>query len=258
MTFPAFESLPGAAGSRIVLICDHAANSVPPEIHGGSLGLPAEDMARHIAFDPGARAVTVRLAERLGAAAVLSTFSRLVIDPNRAADDPTLVRRIYDRSVIEGNRDADAAEIARRTNTYYRPYHAEIDRVMGMIAGSGAVPLLISVHSFTPQLTGHAPRPWHVGVLWDGVAGRMALPLMDRLRAEPDLCIGDNEPYFGKFAGDCVDQHAISRGLPHVILELRNDLIATEATQHAWADRLAPHLAALLELEESRHRITPA
>ncbi|MEO1539624.1 MAG: N-formylglutamate amidohydrolase [Pseudomonadota bacterium] len=258
MSFAPFERIPGQTGSRTILICDHASNAVPSEIHGGSLGLPSEDMERHIAYDVGARGVTLKLAELLGAAAVLSTFSRLVIDPNRDADDPTLVRRIYDGSVIEGNRGADAAEVARRKDAYYHPYHRQIDREIDSVAATGAVPIVISIHSFTPRLKGQQQRPWHIGVLWDGIDGRLAQPLIASLRSEPDLCIGDNEPYWGKFQGDCVDQHAIAHGLPYVLIELRNDLIASEADQIAWADRLAPHLAALLDLGESQQRLVPA
>lgn len=176
---------PGATG-RLLLICDHARNAVPPEI--GDLGVPAVDMERHIAWDVGARGVTRGLAARLGAPAVLSTYSRLVIDPNRGEDDPTLVMRLYDGTIIPGNRRIEEAEIARRIAAYHRPYHAAIDAEIDRIAAAGAAPALVSIHSFTPQLRGRPPRPWHVGLLWDR-DDRLLRPMMRRLVGSPYLCV---------------------------------------------------------------------
>ena len=234
----------GGADRRAILTCDHASNRMPEEI--GDIGLSPADMARHIAYDVGARGVTLGLADRLGITAVLSRFSRIVIDPNRAEDDPTLVRRIYDRSVVEGNRHADAAEVARRLATYYRPYHDAIAGRIAQMRASGTDPAIIAIHSYTPQLAGRPPRPWQVGILWDEVDGRMALPLMAALRAE-GWCVGDNEPYPGTYGGDSQDRHAMQPGLPNVLIEIRNDLIADAEGQAAWADRLAPHLSRILD-----------
>lgn len=222
---------------RLVLVCDHARNAVPPEI--GDLGLPDDEMARHIAYDVGARGVTLGLAARLGAGAVLSTWSRLVIDPNRGEDDPTLVMRVYDGTIVPGNRHIDAAEIERRKAAYHRPYHAAIDAALDAVVAAGMAPVLLSVHSFTPQFRGRPWRPWHVGVLWDRDA-RLVHPLIARLRAEPDLVVGDNEPYSGQLRGDCMWIHGTSRGIPHALIEIRNDLIGTAEDQAAWAARLAP------------------
>ena len=230
---------------RWVVTCDHASNRVPPEVAGGDLGLPAEDMARHIAHDIGAAGVTRRLAEALGGAAILSDFSRLVIDPNRGEDDPTLVMRLYDGTIVPANRDVDAAERARRLDTLHRPYH---DALAGLLEARAA-PAICAVHSFTPRLRGRAPRPWQVGVLYASDT-RLAAPLLARLRAEPDLTVGDNEPYSGALPGDAMDRHALSRGRLHVLIELRQDLISEEAGQIEWADRLAPHLTAALKEAE--------
>ena len=126
-TYAAFESYAPDADARadgLVLVCDHASNAVPPWV--APLGLPAEDMARHIAWDVGARGVTLALAKLMGAPAIMSRFSRLVIDPNRGEHDPTLVMKIYDGSVIEGNRHFDAIETARRIEHLHRPYHNAI------------------------------------------------------------------------------------------------------------------------------------
>ncbi|MDT8345621.1 MAG: N-formylglutamate amidohydrolase, partial [Thermohalobaculum sp.] len=179
----------------LILLCDHARNAVPPEI--GDLGLPAEDMGRHIAFDVGARGVTLGLAARLGAGAVLSTYSRLVIDPNRGEDDPTLVMKLYDGSIVPANRHVDGAEVERRLVAYHRPYHDAIGLAIDEVLEAGRLPVLVAIHSFTPQFKGRPPRPWQVGVLWDRDA-RLAGPLIRRLEAEGDLCVGDNEPYSGQ------------------------------------------------------------
>ncbi|SEA54634.1 N-formylglutamate amidohydrolase [Rubrimonas cliftonensis] len=230
----------------LLFVCDHASNAVPPEI--GDLGLPAADMARHIAWDVGARGVTLALSDAFDAPAVLSRFSRLVIDPNRGEDDPTLVMKLYDGTIIAGNRHADAAEVSRRLEHYHRPYHAAVAAALDRAVGTGATPAVIAIHSFTPQLRGRAPRPWHVTVLRNG-DDRIADPLLARLRAEDELVVGDDEPYTGYLEGDTMARHGLARGLPHVLIELRNDLIADAEGQQAWAALLARCLADVLDLD---------
>lgn len=228
--------------SRWLITCDHASNRVPPCIGGGSLGLPDADMHRHIAYDIGAAAVTRALADALGAPAVLSNFSRMVIDPNRGLDDPTLLMKLYDGSVIPANRHADAIEKARRVAAFHAPYHD----ALAELAARRDDTVIVAMHSFTPQLNGRPPRPWHIGILYADDR-RFTDPLMDRLRAEPDLCVGDNEPYIGHLPGDAVDRHALQTGRHNALIELRNDLIETPDQQIAWAKRLAPILTRTLE-----------
>jgi predicted N-formylglutamate amidohydrolase len=232
---------------RWLVTCDHAANRVPDWVAGGDLGLPAADMARHIAFDVGAAGLALALAERLDSPAILAGFSRLVIDPNRGEDDPTLVMKLCDGSVIPANRHADAAEVARRLDRLYRPYHAALAR----LAARRPDRVILAVHSFTPCLRGRSPRPWHVGVL-SGADRRLSEPLLARLRTVPGLCVGDNEPYGGHLPGDAIDLHAIGPGRLNTLVEVRHDLIATAADQAAWADRLAPLLEAALADATSR------
>ena len=253
--FPPVERI--AAGSDadamtdLLLVCDHASNVVPPFV--APLGLPEEDMARHIAWDVGAREVTLGLAERLGAPALLTTWSRLVIDPNRGADDPTLVMKLYDGSIIPGNRGVDEAEIARRRARLHRPYHEAIDAALDAMIAEGRQPAIVSMHSFTPQFRGRAPRPWHVGLLWDR-DDRLVAPLMTQLRLAGDLVVGDNEPYSGQLAGDCMWMHGTSRDIPHVLVEIRNDLIADADGQQAWVARLAPMIRhAVTEMRLADH-----
>lgn len=230
----------------LLLLCDHASNAIPAGY--GTLGLSAADRARHIAYDIGARGVTLALSDIFEAPAILSTLSRLLIDPNRGEDDPTLVMQLYDGAVIEGNRGVDAAERERRLEAVYRPYHAAIAAAIDHAQAGGVTPNLISIHSFTPQLRGRARRPWDVGILWDR-DDRIAGPLLARLRAEDELVVGDNEPYSGRLRGDCMYRHGTSRGLPHVLIEVRNDLIADAAGQAAWASLLARCLADVLDLD---------
>ena len=239
-----FHAGPRTSENGLLLLADHASNAIPAEI--GTLGLPPEDMARHIAYDVGVRGVTVELARMLQADALLSTFSRLVIDPNRGEDDPTLIMRLYDRSVIPGNRNIDALERLRRLEAYHRPYHRAIDAAIDRVEATDALPILVSLHSFTPALQGRPQRPWHIGLLWDQ-DDRLVEPLLDHLRKDPELCVGDNEPYSGQLRGDCMWRHGTERGIPHVLIEIRNDLITDAAGQRAWAERLAPAILAAIE-----------
>lgn len=241
-----FEIHAPGAPARALILCDHASNAVPPEIGGGAgLGLPPDEMERHIAYDIGVRGVTLELSRLMGATAILSRFSRLVVDPNRGEDDPTLVMRLYDGAIVPANRHAGSEEIARRVEAYHRPYHAAIDAEIEARLAAGRPPALIAVHSFTPRLRSRAPRPWHVGVLWHR-DDRMSAPLLARLRAEPGLCVGDNQPYSGQLEGDTLSRHGTRRGLRHVLIELRQDLIATETDQRLWAARLAPMFAGIV------------
>jgi predicted N-formylglutamate amidohydrolase len=212
------------------------------EVAGGSLGLPAADMARHIAYDVGAAAVASQMAALLDAPAVLSNFSRLVIDPNRGEDDPTLIMRLYDGSVIPANRAVSAADLAWRLTHCYRPYHAALERVVA----ARTRPILVAMHSFTPQLANRPPRPWHIGILHEKDQ-RLAQPMLARLRREPDLCVGENEPYGGHLDGDSIDRHALAHGHPNILIEIRNDLIATPDGQANWAARLAPIIAEVID-----------
>ncbi|WP_281984409.1 N-formylglutamate amidohydrolase [Thalassorhabdomicrobium marinisediminis] len=236
----------GDRQSRWLITCDHAANTVPACVGGGDLGLAPANMERHIAYDVGAAGVTRALADALGAPAVLSNFSRLVIDPNRGLDDPTLLMKLYDGSVIPANRDADAVEKARRVDAFYTPYH----QAVADCAARRDDTVVISVHSFTPKLNGRRPRPWHIGIL-HAFDNRLAESLIALLREEPDLCVGDNEPYAGHLPGDSLDRHALQTGRANALVELRNDLIQSEADQQHWGARLAPILTAALSRMEA-------
>ncbi len=226
--------LPGRADAGLVILCDHAGNALPSGY--GTLGLPAAQLARHIAYDIGAAAIARALSQHLGVPALLTRYSRLLIDPNRGCDDPTLIMRLSDGAVIPGNRRLDAAERDRRIRLYYAPYHRAIDAVLDSCQATGVAPAILSLHSFTESWKTR-PRPWHVGVLWDR-DDRLAKPLLERLYAEGDLIVGDNQPYSGQLEGDCLWQHGTRRGLVHALIEVRQDLIRDAAGQAAWAERL--------------------
>ncbi len=228
---------------RWLVTCDHATNRVPGWVNGGDLGLPAGDMARHIAWDPGAAGLARALGELLDSPVITSDFSRLVIDPNRGEDDPTLVMRLYDGTIIPANRRIDAAGIEERMERLYRPYHA----AYAELAARRPDTAIVAIHSFTPCLKGRAPRPWHVGVLHSHLDSRLSNALIRGLMACADICTGDNEPYSGHLPGDAIDRHALAMGRHNTLIELRNDLITDATAQGAWAARLAPLLSAALK-----------
>ncbi len=236
------EVVSGPAAAGVLVLCDHASNAMPAAYD--SLGLPVAELCRHIAYDIGAKPLSLALAARLGCPAVLSRFSRLLIDPNRGDDDPTRVMRLSDGAIVPGNARIDAAEVEQRAVRFAKPYHAAIAATLDAMLRTGVVPAVVSIHSFTPQMRGHA-RPWQVGVLWDSDP-RLPVPLIRALQGWPDLTVGDNEPYDGALDGDTMSRHCIARGLAHVLIEVRQDLIATDADARDWGHRLGDALIPLL------------
>jgi len=238
MTDAPFERLAFAtAPSPLLFVCDHASNALPQGY--GDLGLAAGALQTHIAYDIGAAEVTRGLAGAYQAPAILARWSRLLIDLNRGPDDPTLVMKLSDGKIIPGNRNADAAEVASRLARFHAPYHAAIADEIAHARAASRVPILVSMHSFTPAWK-DVRRPWDVGVLWDR-DGRLAKPLMAAL-ARAGFHVGDNEPYSGALENDCMYVHGTMNGLPHVLIEIRQDLIATRAQSEAFAVRLKPVL----------------
>jgi len=245
----AYEIVNPTAAPDLIFVCDHASNAVPEE--HGSLGLAKNLFGLHIAYDIGAADVTRALAQAFNAPAILGTYSRLLIDLNRGADDPTLVMKLSDGAIIPGNAKADGNEIRSRIAAYYRPYHDAIEAQIARARAANVKPVLVSIHSFTPEWKGRK-RPWHIGILWDHKDGRLAQPLLDALRAEGDIVVGDNEPYAGELEGDCMAQHALAHGFAHVLIEIRQDLIADAAGAAKWSARLTPVLRTALARLHSR------
>ncbi len=235
--FDPVERIAGSCHARVIVVCDHASNALPPGY--GSLGLAPEALERHIAYDIGAARVARRLAARLEAPALLSTFSRLLIDPNRGADDPTLVMRYSDGAIIPGNARVKEAEIDRRIARYWQPYRDAVQATAEAMLASGRPPAIVSIHTFTDVWRSYR-RPWKVGVLYDADA-RLARAFLRALAADGLAAheIGDNEPYAGGLKGDTIDAVASARGLLNVLIEVRQDLVATETAAGFWGGRLA-------------------
>lgn len=239
MTHDSYHIFGADRPGRFIITVDHARNTVPEAVNGGDLGLAPEDMQRHIAYDIGALGVGLKLGELMDAPVIATNFSRLVIDPNRGERDPTLIMRLYDGTLIPANAEIDAAEEERRKEVYYRPYHA----AMNQLADSREDPIIIAMHSFSPKLNGKSPRPWQIAILHASHDPRNLGPhVIQRLREDDDLCVGDNEPYLGHLPGDSVDRIALRKNRMNVLIEVRQDLITDETGQHDWAERIAPVL----------------
>jgi len=228
-----FRVHPASKPSPFILVSDHAGRAVPGRL--GDLGVPMADWERHIAWDIGIHGVGEALQKILGATLIEQVYSRLVIDCNRAPGHPTSMPFVSDCTDIVGNREAQAACRARREAEILHPYH---DRIAEEIAARKDPVALIALHSFTPRMNG-VDRPWHVGVLHYRDT-RSAHIMLELLREEGDLCVGDNEPYVLTETSDyTVPHHAEAAGLPCLELEIRQDLIADTAGQNEWAERLA-------------------
>jgi predicted N-formylglutamate amidohydrolase len=232
----------GKAGG-ILLICDHASNAVP---EGIDLGIDHHLLAKHIAIDIGAGALTEALAARLVSPAVLATVSRLVIDLHRQPDHPALIPERSDGHVIPGNRaDQRAERIAR----FHAPYH----RTLASVIRATRPRLLASIHSFTPQLEqGGAPRPWEIGILSN--RDRRAADLAVALLRAAGLPTGDNQPYSGRMLNATLNRHGEAAGTPSIAIEVRNDLICDDKGVARWCDILAPILETI---RKSLARDTP-
>ncbi|MGE8215682.1 N-formylglutamate amidohydrolase [compost metagenome] len=222
--------------SSYLLIADHAGQQVPASLAG--LGLPQAELDRHIGWDIGIGGVTVALARQLDAWAITQTYSRLVIDCNRPLASPTLMPETSDRTRVPGNHGVSALHRQQRIDAIHAPYHARIDAELDVRRAQARPTLLVMMHSFTPRMDDTA-RPWHVGVLYHRDT-RFAHALLRALGDEGDLVVGDNQPYSVSSTSDyAVPVHGEGRGLVHVELEIRQDLIADDVGQRAWAERLA-------------------
>lgn len=247
----AFEIVNGQAAADLVFICDHASNAIPGDLDG--LGLAPGDGDKHVAWDIGAAATTRRLAERFRAPAVLSGVSRLVIDCNRYLDDPASILTHSDDVEVPGNAHVTPDEAHRRAARFFHPYHDAVDGVLTRLIGLGRVPVLVSVHSCTDMMEG-MQRPWHVGILWSKDY-RVAGPMIEALKRRDGVVVGDNQPYSAALI-PCytTEVHALKRGLPYVIFEIRQDLIDDEEGVARWAAILGDALAEVLR-DRSIYRI---
>ncbi len=248
---PAFEVVNEQGKGSCFLSCDHASRAVPKCLD--KLGVSDASLGLHIGWDIGAAAVTRHLVEALDAPALLAGYSRLVIDVNRDLDNATSMPEVSDHIPVPGNQGLSAEARQQRIDALFLPYHREMKRLLQGFAARGVVPLFLSIHSFTPVMDGFV-RPWHIGILWDQDP-RLARPLIEDLSRDKSLVVGDNEPYSAREpAGFTVPMHAEEKGLPHVGIEIRQDLIADAAGAREWGERLAAAFKAL-DARPELHRI---
>lgn len=225
-----------AAGlSPFLLIGDHAGNAIPRRL--GELGLGAADRERHIAWDIGVRDLGTALASALDACFIHQYYSRLVIDCNRDPGHPGAAPVLADGSLVPGNEALPAPAVDSRVAAIHRPYHTEIEDVLGRRRAAGHPTVLLALHSFTPVL-GKAERPWHIGILHAGGNASFALALLSALRCDSRIVVGDNEPYRMDETDYSVPRHAFPAGLPYAEIEVRQDLIAGPNGVRGWTERL--------------------
>jgi predicted N-formylglutamate amidohydrolase len=240
---PPFELVNAEGRGRVILACDHASARIPRRL--GTLGVAPQDLERHVAWDIGAAQVARRLSRILDSPLILTGYSRLVIDCNRPLDEPQAFVTVSEDVEVPGNLAITEGERAERAEAFFWPYHEALHRMVDGRIRNGDRPLLVSVHSFTPVYHGQE-RPWHIGVQyrWDS---RFSLLALERLRADGALTVGDNEPYPVQLDEDfTVPVHAERRGMPYLLVEIRQDLIDTEAGARVWAERLGDAIGAVL------------
>lgn len=228
----------------VLLVADHASPFFPASLN--QLGLADWVLERHVACDIGSGKLARFLADELDAQLVLAGFSRLIVDPNRKPDDPSAFPEISDGIAIPGNMDLDERDKALRVQSFFKPYHEAISAKLDAFLSRGVVPAIISVHTCTPVFD-RVVRPWHIGIMWD-TDPRIPVPLMAYFDRIEDICIGDNEPYSGRHPHDfTIDYHAEPAGLPHVGIEVRQDLVTHRDGARKWARILADGLRDILD-----------
>jgi predicted N-formylglutamate amidohydrolase len=229
---------PGST-SPYFFVCDHYGNRIPRRL--GSLGLDGADLERHIAWDVGVSGLAEEFARRFDATLVKQRYSRLVIDCNRPLDSPTSIPAVSEATAIPGNRDHPTEQVAARRREIFTPYHDTIAALLDRRLAAGQPTILLALHSFTPVFHGEQ-RPWHIGLLYHRDA-RLARLFLQLLAEDETLCLGDNQPYtVDDFSDYTIPVHGERRGIPHLLFELRHDMIETESDQYRWAHRLAGSL----------------
>lgn len=246
---PAAVSVFNAGGKGDgVIVCDHASNRVPRSLK--DLGLKKADLRRHIAWDTGAADIAHYIARRLDMPAVLSEYSRLIIDVNRGLSHPECIPSQSDGTVVSGNASLTKKEAEQRFKEIYWPYQNKVGQVTDKILRRKKIPFIISVHSMTDQLQGESRRPWHIALLWkkeEALAKRVVSLIRKK---HPELLVGENQPYslfHGRHEGSTIWRHAEERGLPYILVEFRQDLIDTKTKATQWADIFLEALQTVLD-----------
>ena len=232
--------LPAKSRSPVFVFCDHATNHIPANLN--KLGLNDNDLSRHIAWDIGAEALTRQFCKTYGAAGLLAGFSRLVIDPNRPIGMDGSIPEISDATPIPGNINLSEAEKNARVERYYTPYHRALELELDAAQVRFIDPLIISLHSFTPKMADGQKRELDIGLLWKADPDKAKRLKIEIERIHP-YHVELNEPYSALKLNHTIDHHVIARGLRHTTLEVRQDLIDTEAK----ALMVAKHLTKALD-----------
>lgn len=240
------EILNADACGGVIVLCDHATNFIPADF--ANLGLEEAHLEKHIAWDIGAADVTRKICSMMGVAGVLAPVSRLLIDCNREPDHKTLVPPISDGISIPANQDLGARAVEARKAAYYTPFHEACGALVESHLKAGKVPLVVGMHSFTPEMAGQ-PRPWQAGFLWNKDP-RLAQAMIGMLERETDLTVGDNLPYSGRDLYYTMQRHGADHGLPQTTIEVRQDLLATDAMTTEWAALLADILDECMSRED--------
>ncbi len=247
---PSFSVVAATSATPLVLLCDHAMRNVPRAL--ADMGVPRAEWDRHIAWDIGALEVARHLAQRFGATLVHSRYSRLVLDCNRRLDDPGLCPEISDGTSVPANFGLSMRARASRIAALHAPYHDAVRGALAALRDRGTTPVVVSMHSCTPVFKGFE-RPWHVGVLWRSDP-RLPAPLMANLAKVPGVVVGDNQPYDARDGhGFTMREHCETTGLPHALIEIRQDLIDTHAGAAKWAAIFGDALEPVLGNEDLRH-----
>ncbi len=238
----------GDASSQFFFSCDHASNRIPESL--GTLGLDSSELERHIAWDIGAAEVSRVLSRQLDATLVLQNYSRLVIDCNRPHENEQLIPLLSEATDIPGNRNVTEQQRASRIDEIFTPYHDAITDLLERRQSRANPTVFVAIHSFTPNYRG-TQRPWDIGIL-SRTDQRIAELMLEELNADDSICAGDNEPYKIDQKDYGIPVHAEVRGLSHVLIELRQDLVDSQSGQQAWADRLGGLLTRALRNSQSR------
>ena len=233
----------GEASRPVLLIADHAGNTVPEAMNG--LGLDETGLTRHIAWDPDPAQVASGLAERWRATAVLAQYSRLIIDPNRPLGDGASIPEVSDGTSVPANQSLSRDERERRAALFFAPYHTAIDFEIARLQRVGPGPLVVSIHSFSPDY-GEEARPWHVGIM-AAADRRLADRLLDSLQQFEALVVGDNQPYSGVDLGYTLRLHGGAQGLANAQIEIRQDLLTDANDVTLWIDILDEALSPLID-----------
>jgi predicted N-formylglutamate amidohydrolase len=238
---PAYMEIGRQRRSNFVIVVDHASRRIPRRL--GDLGLPVSELQRHIAWDIGALGVAQLVSADLDATLVAQNYSRLVIDCNRDPRVSSSIPTLGESTPIPGNLDLSAEQIAARRREIFDPYHDHVRALLDERLAAGRPTILVSQHSMTDIFKG-VRREMHAAVLYNRDR-RFAGLVLDMLRREPQLLIADNEPYFVSDETDyTIPHHGEARGLPHVEIEIRQDLLLDDAGQRQWAARIGNALRA--------------